>query len=510
MKSSSVHGSRLFRECAWAAGLLVALYGALRQRTWSLDGALHTLASVHPTDGDASGHVLLRPVSFLWTRLLSLSVPLDFAQRYDALEVLFGLFGIAALVILFSVVRRRVAALPAWLALIAVAMMRCTERQITTLDEKPLGLLLLAIAILMTDRALQPARAPGEEREPVLAEVLPVGLAWVFAVAGHLQNVPFAAAGLLALGTRFRGPGRVRRAAALALRLLPLLALSGLALLVLIHVGTGGWSALPKLAEHLFLNRPAPPAPPTLVALAKSTLMGWVKAFFLVDRLSPTEAVFAAPVGFLAIAAAVLLGLRRRADVLARALVAGSLGLMLLIPAANFFPDYGDSYTMVVLALFVPLAAAPTALLAGVTALVLAINSPAATGYSWPETTMQQQLARMTREQERRGVPWVVLDELRPFDLQHGLAPVYYRMSDSLRVVESSMATLPEGSFLLELPQPIGPDGYPREAAAEWVQRLAAHGRRAHVERFVPRLLTVRSDFRRYGEYLVVEPAGTP
>ncbi len=509
MSPASLAPRALGRECALAAAGLTALYLTFRQRTWSLDGALHTLASVRPTDDNASGHVLLRPVAFLWTRLLGITGPLSFPQRYDALELLFGALGVAALVLLFAVVRRRVGPWPAWIALAGVAMMRCTERQITNLDEKPLGMFLFALAVFMTDRALR--RLTVADREPVMGDVLPIGLLWVLAVAGHLQNAPFAVACTLALVTRTRGEGAPGRAVALTARLLPLLAIAGVALVVVIHLGTGGWAALPRLAEHLFMHRPAPPAPPTLLALGKSTLMGWVKAFFLIDRLSPGAAIVAAPIGFLTIALAVALGLRRRADALATAMVAGSLGLMVLIPAANFFPDYGDSYTMIVLAMFVPLAAAPRALLMIVTAMVLAIDTPAAAGYSWPETTMQAQLQRMVLEQQRRDAPWVVLEELRPFDLEHGLAPIYYRMSDSLRVVDASLETLPSGTFLLELPRPIETGGPVSEGhAAAWVERLAARRRTAHVERFAEPLLTVRSDFRRYGEYLVVESAGRP
>lgn len=495
------------RESALAALLLTALYLLFRQRTWSLDGALHTLASVRATDDFASGHVLLRPVAFLWTKLAGMGGPLTFAQRYDALELLFGVLGIAAIVLMFAVVRRRVSALPAWIALAGVAMMRCTERQITDLDEKPLGLFLFALAVTVTDRTLTRLTAGPRERDPALADVLPMGLAWVLAVAGHLQNAPFAVAGTLALVAAFQGPGRFVRAAALLARLVPVLLLAGIALLALIHVGAGGWAALPRLAEHLLVHRPAPPEAPTLLALGKSALMGWVKAFFLVDRFSGPIAVAAAPMGFVALAAAVALGVRRRAEPLVVALVAGSLGLMLLIPAANFFPDYGDSYTMIVLALFLPLAAAPVALVATVTAAVLAINTPAAMEYSWPQTTVQSQLERMIVEQDQRHAPWVLLDELRPFDLEHGLAPVYYRMNERLRVVEGSLSNLPRGAFLIEMPQPIGPQGQPRTGrAAQLARRLEERRRTVRVARFAHPLLTVRSDFRRYGEYLIVEP----
>lgn len=497
------------RESALAALALSLLYLVFHQRTWSLDGVLHTLASVRPNDVASSGHVLLRPVAWGWTRLLSAGGPLTFAARYDALEVLFGVLGVASLVLMFAVVRRRVGAWPAWLALAGVAMMRCTERQITTLDEKPLGMFLFALAVTATDRTL--ARVLQRERAPRLTEVLPMGLAWVLAVAGHLQNAPFAAASLLSLVVGFRGPARLAQACAFGARLVPLLALAGVVLLVLVQAGSGGVSALPELLEHLFVHRPASPAPPSFVALIKDTGLGWMKAFFLVDRLSPHWAPPAAAAGFGWVMLAIAAGLRRRPDPLAVALAAGSAGLMVLIPLANFFPDYGDSYTMVVMAAIVPLASAPRALIAAATVSVLAVNTPAASSYSWPETTMQLQLGRMIREQTQRDAPWVLIEELSTFGLEQGLAQPYYAMCEPLRSVPAALDRLPPGPFLLELPQPIERDGRVLPGRVEGVRaRLAARGRTARAARLCDPLRTVRSDFRRYGEYLIVEPARLP
>lgn len=502
---SAPSGRRLTYEALLAAFGLGLLYLGFRQTTWSLDGAIHTLGSLRATDDGASGHILLRPVAWGWTQLLSVGGPLTFSERYDSLELLFMAFGIAALVMLFVVVRRRVAALPAWLALMAVALMRCTERQITDLDEKPLGMLTFAVAVLVTDATFR--RLAGAKREPGMADAFPMGLAWVLAVAGHLQSAPFAVASLGALGFAFRGPGRVRRALVLGARVVPLLAFAGVALVTVIHVGAGGWRAMARLAEHLFVHRPAPPEATSVVALVKSSALGWVKAFFLIDRLSPTIAVWLAGVGFLVLGLTLVTGFARRRDPLASALLAGSLGLMVLIPAANFFPDYGDSYTMMVLALFVPLASATPGLIAASGLFVLLVNLPAADGYSHPETTMQKHITGMIAVQEREQAPWVVLQELRPFDREQGLSPIYYRMSERLRVVDASLDALPPERFLLELPQPIERDGSvePGRVAA-MIERLAGRGRRARAARLDDSLRTVRSDFRRYGDYLVVEP----
>src|SRR5262249_35669445 len=147
-----------------------------RQRTWSLDGAIHTLASTHASGLDSPGHVLLRPVLRGWTSLLSLGGPLTNAQRYDGLALLFGALGVASLSLLFAVVRSRTGAWSAWLTLAGVAMLRDTERQIVNLDEKPLGMLLFSIALLVTARAYQRFAARAEP--PRLRDTVPLGLAW--------------------------------------------------------------------------------------------------------------------------------------------------------------------------------------------------------------------------------------------------------------------------------------------------------------------------------------------
>ena len=491
-----------------AAVLLSALYLLLRQRSWSLDGAIHTLASRQTTDPNLAGHLLLRPVAWAWTSLWSLGGPLTNAQRYDALELLFGAFGVIALTLLFALVRARLGVWPAWLALAGVAIMRCVERHVTTFDEKPLGMLLFAVAVWVTERTF--ARLAARGSEPVLGDVLGMGSAWVLAVAGHLQNAPFGVASALALATWFRGPARLQRYALLLLELGAIAIAEFIALVVVIHAGAGGWTALPRVADLLFTHRLTSPAPSGPAALAASTVAGWIKAFFLVDRMSPRWAPGAAAAGFALLVGMIAWGVRRRPDPLALALAGGSLGLMLLIPAARFFPDFGDSYTMVVLAAYVPLAAAPRAAIAVATATVLAVNLPAELSYAFPETTVQQELAGMIARQRETGLPWILLDELGQIDDEQGHAPIYYAMSESLRVERAGLATLPRGGCLLELPQPIDRDGRVRPGRVGDVQaRLAEHGRRSEARRLVDPPRRVRSEFRVYGDYLEVAPAGS-
>jgi hypothetical protein len=459
-------------ELALAALFLAVLYAALRQRTWSLDGAIHTLASRYPVDAADPGHVLLRPLAWSWTSLLAAGGALTFAQRYAWLHGLFAALGVASLVILFAVVRPRVGAFAAWTSLAAVALMRCTERQIVNFDEKPLGMFLFASAVFVTDRAFERART--QAHEPSTRDLLPMGLMWVLAVAGHMQSAPFAVASLAASLATFHGAGRLRRWGVTLLRLGPLLALAGAGLVVLLHAGAGGWAALPRLADQLFVHRLEPPAAGSLLELVKISLLGWVKAFFIVDRLSPRWASPVAAAGCLALFAAMGLGLRRHRGPLAVALVAGSVGLLLLAPAANYFPDYGDSYTMVVMAALVLLAAAPRAALAIATALVVVVNLPAAIGYSFPETTMREQLTRMVRAEgtERAVAAASTSSRIRP---RAGAHTRLLLQSESLRVGtprwRRSGRRVPA-----RLPQPIERDGSTQPGRVETI-RTAAHRR---------------------------------
>jgi hypothetical protein len=121
---------------------------------------------------------------------------------------------------------------------------------------------------------------------------------------------------------------------------------------------------------------------------------------------------------------------------------------------------------------------------------------------------MQQHLARMIDLQARHTAPWVLLDELTPFNSEQGLSSVYYRMSEKLRYERESLASLPAGGFLLDLPQVIESDGSTPPGRVQAVQReLAVHGRSGEHQRMWNPLRTVHSDFRRYGDYLIVAPA---
>ena len=492
---------------AWLAAVaLTSLYAVLRQHTWSIDGCLHTLQSVRSMDDSASGHVLLRPLAWAWTALWGVAGPLTWAQRYDLLHLLFGALGVASLVLLFEVVRRRAGAPAAWLALSAMAILRCTERQITCLDEKPVGMFTFALAVFVTDGLYRRLRARADE--PGLAELLPFGLAWMFAVFGHLQNVPFALAATLGLAACLPDPERWLRWRMLVRRLALPVPVTALGVLALLHVRDGGFVALPRLLYHLFYRRPVDVPPPGIAGLVKDSLLGYLKAFFLVDRLSPQWALVAALVGSGVLVVALTLGARRARDPLAIVLVAGALALMVVIPAANFFPDFGDSYTMAVMGSFVLLGAAPRAWVLAGTLLLWAVNLPAALGYTHPQVSIQQHLARMTAVQARQRAPWVRLDELSAFAREQGLTPVYYAMWEPLRHERSSLASLPPGRFLLELPEVIDIDGTSPSGRVEAVRRkLAAHGRASTAARLWDPLREVRSDFRRYGDYLVVEAA---
>jgi hypothetical protein len=500
------HGPTVGLNSWLAALLLTVAYSAMREQSWSLDGCLHTLASVHSMDYSATGHMLLRMIAWAWISLLGAAGPLTFAQRYDQLHLLFGVLGVAALTLLFTVTYRRVGGVAAWTALVAVAITRDAERQIASLDEKPLGMLLFALAVVVTDRLFRRLRSrPGD---PTLRDVLPTGLAWLLAVFGHLQNAPFAAAALGVLLVFHPGPRRLARWTGLMLRLVPGLVGAGLGLLALLNAEAGGLAALPRLAEHLMVNRSTPGPALGFLTLAKSSLLGYLKAFFLVDRLSPQWALFASILGFGVVLVALVLGANRLRDPLTGVLAGGSLGLMLLIPVTNAFPEFGDSYTMMVMAAFMLLAAAPRAWLAAATALLLLVNLPTAVHYSYPDVTMQLHLARMIEVQSRVAAPWVLVHELTPFDREQGLSTAYYAMSEGLHRESDSLAALPRGPFLLELPQVIDRDGSTPSGRVQAVQReLAARGRGSKPGRLWDPLRTLRSDFRRYGDYLIVEPA---
>ena len=135
------------RRWPLAAAFLVAHYGVFRQRTWSVDGCLHAMNADHFMDRETYPHLLLRPVTFLWVSLWRKAGFDSYGDWYGALHVLFGLFGVAALTILFVIARRRGGEAAAWIALVTIAFSRDALRHITVFDEKPLGMLTFALAV---------------------------------------------------------------------------------------------------------------------------------------------------------------------------------------------------------------------------------------------------------------------------------------------------------------------------------------------------------------------------
>src|SRR5258706_6977436 len=134
---------------------LVVVYGLLYQRSWSIDGCLHTVGSDHFIDPSDAGHFLLSPVVHLWV-LLGRQVGLvTRAQQYDSLHFLFAGLGIAALAMLFGTARRRGGDRAAWASLATIALASNSVVHIVTLDEKPLGMVLFAVAVLATERLFQ-------------------------------------------------------------------------------------------------------------------------------------------------------------------------------------------------------------------------------------------------------------------------------------------------------------------------------------------------------------------
>jgi len=391
---------------------LVALYGALHQRTWSVDGCLHTIDSDHFIDDRTYPHFLFRPVTYLWVSACKQAGLVTRAQWYDALRLLFVGFGVIALTVLFGVARRRGGEAAAWVCLVTVAFARNAMRHLTVLDEKPLGMILFALAVLSTDRLFRRVES-GPHHTPAFATVLPAATAWTIALFGHLQNAPFAAAFLAALALFLppRGTPVSRRAGLAGLAGLHM-ALVASVLFVALHWQMGRLAALPAFLHTLFLQRPAPPPAPNLVSLWLGALEGWTKAFFIVDRSSPGILVGLSVVGFVILAVAAALGVARRGDALARMLLSGGLFQMVLMPLANSFPGFGDSYTVLILAAFVLLATAPWRLLLAGAALVLVVNLPAVLPLAHPRLTMQRHLAAMIEIQRARNAPWIILDEL--------------------------------------------------------------------------------------------------
>jgi len=494
----------------WPLGavFLITLYGVLRQRTWSVDGCLHTLNSDHFMDHHTFSHLLLRPVCFLWISIWKHAGVTTHAQAYDALQVLFAGLGVAALTMLFAIARRRGGEAAAWIGLVCVAFARDAIRQITVFDEKPLGMVTFALAVLATARLFRSGDARAAD-PPGLRAVLPAAGAWLLAMFGHLQNVPFALAFLVTLALWRPGAGTPRgRSVGLAVRAGLVMALVGLVLFTALHWQIGGLTAGAQFVRSLLVDRQAPAPSASLVHLWLDALQGWVKAFFIVDRTSPTAFLWNAAVGFAVLALATARGFARRRDALGAMLLAGGLILMVLMPVANAYPGYGDSYTMIILVAFVLLATAPRRLLLAGAALVVIVNLPPVISYAYPSLTMQRNLAAMIEIQRARNAPWLVLEELAGFPGEQELVPVYYRMREDLRFIRCSFDDLPAGPCLIELPLLIGPGGVSDSTRVGNVQReLERRGRTVTRRRLWDPLRTVGADFHDYGHYLIVDPA---
>ena len=496
------------RRWPLAALFLVALYSVFRQRTWSVDGCLHTLNSDHFMDHHTFSHLLLRPICFLWISIWKHAGVTTHARSYDALQLLFAGLGVAALTMSFAIARRRGGEAAAWIGLVCVAFARDAVRQITVFDEKPLGMVTFALAVLATARLFRGADT--RPTEPLgLRHVLPAAGAWVLAMFGHLQNVPFAFAFLVTLALWRPDAGAPRgRSVGLAVRTGLVMANAGLALFVALHWPIGGFGAGAQFVRSLLFERQTPAPPASIAHLWLDALQGWTKAFFIVDRTSPAALLWIAAAGFGLLALAAVLGFARRRDALGAMLLGGGLFLMVLMPVANAYPGYGDSYTMILLVAFVLLATAPRRLLLAGAALVVIVNLPPVISYAHPSLTMQRNLAAMIEIQRARNAPWLVLDELAGFPGEQELAPVYYRMREDLRFIRCSLDDLPAGPCLIELPLLIGAGGVSDSTRVGSVQReLERRGRAVTRGRLWDPLRTVGADFHDYGHYLIVDPA---
>jgi len=486
---------------------LVVLYGVFRQPTWSADGCAHTLESVHFMDDHSYSHFLLRPVVYLWVALCKQAGLATHAQWYAALNLLFAGMGVAALTMLFGVARRRVGEGPAWACLVAIAFARDAMRQLTVMDEKGLGMFLFALAVVTTERLFRQmdSPSPGPLR---FRAVLPTATAWVIAVFGHLQNAPFAAAFLVALVVFLpRAKTPVSRRAGLAALAGLYMTLIASVLFVALHWRLGRLATLPMFLHDLFNGRPAPPPAADLVGLWLNALQGWTKAFFIVDRLSPKILVGLAVVGIVLLAVAAAWGVARRRDGLAGMLLVGSLSLLLLMPLANSFPGYGDSYTVLILGAMVLLVTAPRRLLLAGTALVVLVNLPAAISFAHPSLTIQRHLAAMVEIQNARDARWIILDELAGFPGEQELTPAYYPMKAGLRFSRSGFDRLPPGRCLVDLPLLIERSGAADTSRLGAIQEeFERRGRRVSRAQLWDPLRIIRSDFHVYGNYLIVDP----
>jgi hypothetical protein len=191
--------------------------------------------------------------------------------------------------------RRRSGTAAAWAVLAVAALARNALRHFATLDEKGIGLLMLGVALFFTARlfAWEESRA-GNFDWPGWLNV--AGL-WVLAVFSHLQNIPYALGFVIApvifLGRGMAPARNLRRSGVLALAM----GAASLVLFIALHWGVGRFGSIPLFIHNLFTKNPAPP-PGSAVQLWKGAVEGYIKAFFIVDRLSPRWCLGAAVAGY--------------------------------------------------------------------------------------------------------------------------------------------------------------------------------------------------------------------
>lgn len=490
---------------------LVTLYGIFSMRTWSVDGCILTGASDRFMDLRSYGHFLLRPTAYLWAalgRAFGLTEP---DQIYHWLRLLFTGFGVAALASLFPLaVRRSGSGLAAWLVLVAIAFSRNALRHLATLDEKGLGLCLLALALVAT-AALFGRVERGAIDRPMGGLFTLTCTLWVLAAFGHLQSIPYAIAFFAALLFYLPLPMSFPRRFGLASLALLYMAALSVVVFSAIHFQLGGLRAFGDFLGKLFVNNPTPD-PESLRSLLTGTAEGYIKAFFAVDRFSPKPFLLLAVAGFGLLGLSVLAGFMRRRDSLAKMLLSGALLHMALMPLANAFPNYGDSYTTLILAAFVLLATAPRSLLAIVALMSVVVNLPSQARLSWTDLTMRQHLETMEHVQVQDGsAPWVVVEELTLMAAPGNeleFAPIYYPMRPSLGFKRAAMDALPQGRCLVEVPLLIERDGGIDPARLDAIeQRLRATGREVTRQTLYDCPEVLPSDHRVYGTYFILEVA---
>jgi hypothetical protein len=488
---------------------LVTLYTMFSMRTWSVDGCILTGATDHFMDLRSYGHFLLRPVAFLWAtlgRAFGLDRP---DQTYQWLRLLFTGFGVVALAAMFLLALRRSGShLAAWLVLVAIALSRNALRHFATLDEKGLGLCLLALALVAT-AALFGRIDRGEAMRPMGGLFWLSCTLWVMAAFGHLQSLPYAIAFFAGLIFYVPLPMNFAKRWVLAALALFYMAFISVVIFSVLHFQLGGLGAFVDFFGKLFANNPTP-EPESVRSLLSGALEGYIKAFFGVDRFSAKPYLGLAVAGFGLLVVAVFWGFTRQRDSLAKMLLGGGLLHMALMPLANAFPNYGDSYTALILAAMVLMTTAPRGLLAAVALLSVAVNLPAQARLSWTGLTMKQHLETMERVQLQNGkAPWVVVDELALMTVpgnEQEFAPIYYPMAPVLVYEKVTLENLPRGRCLVEMPLLIERDGKVNPVRAEAIdQLLRSTGREATRYSLYDSLRVLPSDHRAYGTYFILE-----